>query len=93
MRSKSKHRRQQPVKVRRVLSESSTRLPKSHGSIRLNLSEALGNLPMTIDQDEILIEARLEGAELLLVVYCEETIRPNDMGGVYETIIPEDEES
>lgn len=85
MRKKSKRQRPEPFTMKRVLGESSIRLNKQNGSINLNLSDILGALPMTINQDEIQIQAKLQNNTLSIIVFCNETIQSGDvLGGEYE---------
>lgn len=99
MRKKRRHIRPEPVVMRRVLGEANARENnfKGHGTgwyrCRLNLSELLGSLPMTVNQDDIQIEATFEKGCLNLMVYCDEWVTPDHPdGGVYAVESEEDEE-
>lgn len=93
MRKKRKHVRPEPVYVRRVLGEASAREKTGWYRCRLNLSELLGSLPMTINQEDIQIEASFQRGHLNLMVYCDEWITPdNPEGGIYAVEEEENEE-
>lgn len=99
MRKKRKHQRPEPVSVRRVLGEASARENnfKGYGTgwyrCSLNLSDVLSALPMTINQEDIQIEASFERGYLNLLVYCDEWIGTPEnpvAGGIYA--VEEEEE-
>jgi hypothetical protein len=90
MRRRRKRHRPEPICVKRILGEVST--TEKHGSGRyrckLNLSEILGTIPMTVNQDDIEAEAVFKGGNLTLIVYCDEWIGTPENpvgGGVYST--------
>ncbi len=94
MRRKRKTHRPKPICVKRILGEVSTAetCVKGYGTgwyrCRLNLSEILGTIPMTINQDDIEIEAIFKGNNLTLTVYCNEWIGTPEnpvAGGIYST--------
>lgn len=88
MSRKHKYVRPKPVYIKRILGETNARENscKSIGwyQCKLNLSEVLSSLPMTINQEDIQIEATFTRGNLNLLVYCKELIIPeNPSGGVY----------
>lgn len=82
--------------MKRILGEANARENNFKGRgnsyhCTLNLSEILGSLPMTIDQEDIMIEAAFNKGNLNLMVCCGEWITPeNPEGGIYA--IEEDDE-
>lgn len=90
MKKKRKHIRPEPICVRRVLGETNAKENNFKGHSTswyrccLNLSELLESLPMTINQEDIQIEASFEKGQLNLMVYCNEWITPENLtGGIY----------
>ena len=98
MRKKRKHSRPEQIYARRVLGEANARenIKKGFGTnsyhCKLNLSDVLGSIPMTINQEDIQVEASFEKGKLSLLVYCDELLgSPDDLaGGIYA--VEEEEE-
>jgi hypothetical protein len=82
-----KHLRCKPTLVKRILGESNSKDNKSKGyyQCRLNLSNILESIPMTINQEDIQVEATFLNGNLNIAIYCNELIGTpdNPSGGVY----------
>ncbi len=96
-RNKNKKRHKiTPVRVKRILAEASAPITsagfRASGEVILDLSDILENLPMTINQDNIKIVARVEGRVVGVTVYCEETLDPSQiLSGEFEEILSQSE--
>lgn len=86
MRKRRKRHHPEKICLKRILGEAYVQEKSSNGyRCTLNLSEVMGNLPMTINQDDIEIEARFCNGGLNLIVYCREWISSEEPGsGIYE---------
>lgn len=87
MKRKSVRHKSKQYTIKRILGESSTKIHNQSGKISLNLSETLESLPMTINQEELMIEAKLESNQLIVQIYCNEVVPSGGSlaGGEYET--------